>query len=108
MGVPLRVPVVVLKFKPGGSISEIVKEVAFLEVGVKVYWEPIVADVAGVPLIVGSGIGLIVISNAGSDVDPEEFTAVITMLLYVPVAVGIPLIAPVEVLKISPGNKGPT
>ncbi len=82
------------------------KLVAFVELGVNEYAVPTVAIVAGVPLIVGIG-GFTVIVNAGSDAEPVTLVAVITILLNVPRVVGVPVTAPVELLKLSPGGSVP-
>ena len=60
--------------------------------------------VAGMPLIVGgagSAAATAWMLNAGSEADSWPSLTLITMLANVPALVGVPLKAPVEVLKVA-------
>lgn len=106
VGVPEIAPDV-LNVSPDGRFPDDTVQVApaVLDVRVAEY------DVFTVPegrlsvVIVIVGIGLTVIESCFS-ADCESFTA-LTVNLDVPAVVGVPVIAPVEVLRVSPAGKEP-
>ena len=104
-GVPLKVPVDVLKLAQPGRFCTLklrVMPAGPLAVGVKEYACPAVTCVAGVPLIVGV-TALTWILNAGSEAESCPSFTVITMPENVPTLAveGVPLKVPVEVLNVA-------
>ena len=70
-----------------------------LAVGVKLYAAPVVAVVAGVPLMVGAAFGVILMEKAGSATMCKPSLTDITMFDHVLPMTGVPVSAPVAVLK---------
>jgi hypothetical protein len=108
VGVPVKAPVVVLKFAQPGLFwmanVKVVPAFASLAVGVKEYAAPAFTDVAGVPEIVGGVFDdVTVMENAASDADAVPSLTLITMLLFVPTcaAPGVPCSRPVVVSKVA-------
>jgi hypothetical protein len=59
------------------------------------------------PAVKASIPGKTVMANAGSGVEPSLFKAAMTILLYVPTVVGVPLRVPVVVSKFIPSGRVP-
>jgi hypothetical protein len=106
-GVPLKVPVEVLKPAQEGlfcTLKVSVMPVGPLAVGVNEYACPALTCVGGVPPMVGAGGGEAATTwmlNAGRAADAEPSLTLIAMLEKVPVFGGVPLKVPVEVLKVA-------
>jgi hypothetical protein len=109
VGVPWRRPVLPLNVAQPGRF-EILNvrgsPLASLAAGVNVYCVPTVADVGGLPVIVGAVFvagAVTVIENAGSDAVLRPSLTEITMLLYVRTLLtdGVPRRRPVVVLNVA-------
>ena len=110
VGVPLSAPVEVSKERPAGSVGVIDQDVPAppLEVGV--------TDVMATPLLMVHELGLYVMADGAASVMsmvtvavalPPVLVAVMVYVVEADVAVGVPLMAPVDASKERPaGNDG--
>src|SRR4051794_20221219 len=105
-GVPCSRPLVVVNVAHDGLFEMLNASVGFgsgsLAVGVNVYEEPTLTDGGGVPEIVGALFTTVIAKLASVAEPPLPSLALMTMLLVVPAAaaVGVPVSAPVLVLKV--------
>lgn len=107
VGVPEITPDEGLRDNPAGRVPLITLQFApvMLAASVAEYAVPTVPELRLVVVIVIEGIALTVIESCFS-ADCESFSA-LTVNVDVPVAVGVPVIAPVEVLSVSPVGRVP-
>jgi hypothetical protein len=102
-GVPLRLPVDVLKLAQAGLLLMLNVSVslsASLAVGVNAYAVPCITAVGGLPEIVGARFGCVTtIEKAANAVAALPSLTLIVMVANVPAALGVPVSAPLLVLN---------